>query len=293
MKPSTLVYHLNESLKGFGRTGIMAMATISTVAISLTILGGFLLFYANLNHLLVKLENHLQVSFYLKTDASDQEIKDLVQLLRTDSTIREFHILSKEDAMEELRKELGDNQHLLDNLEKNPLPDSIQVSLHPVKDWKGFRDRYENLEVISDSTSGQDWVEKLMKLISFSKSSGSVVLILLGLANLFIIANTIRLTVFARRQEIEIMRLVGATNWFIRTPFLMEGVLQGVLGALIASVFLGLGYSLLQENIQDFFPGFKLLEMSAGLIQMHFKLIFLGVALGLLGSLFSLRKFLV
>jgi cell division transport system permease protein len=293
MKPSTLIYHFKESLKGFGRTGIMAMATISTIAVSLTILGAFLLFYANLSHLLEKLENHLQVSFYLKVDAGDQEIKDLVKLLRSDPRIRKFHILSKEDALEDLRKELGNNKHLLDNLEKNPLPDSIQVSLHPIKDWKAFRDRYESLEVISDSTSGQDWVEKLMKLISFSKTSGSVILIFLGIANLFIIANTIRLTVFARRQEIEIMRLVGATNWFIRTPFLMEGVLQGVVGALIASVFLGFGYSLLQDSIQNFFPGFQLLQMSAGLIQMHFKLVFLGVALGLLGSLFSLRKFLV
>ena len=293
MKLRTLSYHFKESLKGFQRTGVMAMATISTVAISLTILGAFLIFYANLTHLLHNLENHLQISFYLKSEATDEQIRELMDSLQSDQNIKQFEIISKEEALNALRKELSSEVHLLDNLIENPLPNSVQVSLHPIQNWREFQERYEKLDAISDSTSGQEWVEKLMKLISASKSAGSVILILLGVANLFIIANTIRLTVFARRQEIEIMRLVGATNWFIRTPFLMEGVLQGILGALIASFLLGVGYSFLQENLKVVMPGIQLVTMSAGLFQLHLKLIFLGVALGMLGSLFSLRKFLV
>jgi len=293
MKLSTLSYHFKESLKGFRRTGVMAMATISTVAVSLTILGAFLIFYANLTHLLHNIENHLQISFYLEPNASDEHIKELMDSLKNDHRIKHFEVINKEDALRQLKEELSDEAHLLDNLLENPLPDSVEVSLHPMKDWQGFQDHYNNLAAISDSRSGQEWVERVMKLISISQTSGWVILILLGLANLFIIANTIRLTVFARRQEIEIMRLVGATNWFIRTPFLMEGVLQGIVGAIIASFLLGVGYSFLQDSLRLIIPGLELVTMSEGLLQLHLKLIFLGLALGMLGSLFSLRKFLV
>lgn len=293
MKLSTLAYHFRESFRGFHKTGVMAMATISTVAVSLTILGGFLIFYANLTKLLHKIENNLQVSFYLDPSASETDIKDLITALKADKRIKSFELISKEEALEKLRKELSEESYLLDNLSENPLPDSVEVSLYPISDWKDFEQKYGGMKAIGESKTGQEWVDRVMKLITISQTAGWIVLILLGLANLFIIANTIRLTVFARRQEIEIMRLVGATNWFIRTPFLMEGVLQGIIGAVIASLLLGLGYSFLQDSLKLVLPGLELATMTDGIFQLHLKLIFLGLALGMLGSLFSLRKFLV
>ena len=284
MKLSTLNYHFKESLRGFHKTGVMAMATISTVAVSLTILGGFLIFYANLSKLLDKIENNLQVSFYLNPTASEGDIKDLIKSLKADSRIKSFDLVSKEEALEKLRKELSEESYLLDNLSENPLPDSVEVTLYPIDDWKEFEKHYSAMKAIGESKTGQEWVDRVMKLISISQSAGWIILILLGFANLFIIANTIRLTVFARRQEIEIMRLVGATNWFIRTPFLMEGVLQGFIGALIASLILGLGYSFLQDSLQLVLPSLELATMSDGILQLHLKLIFMGLALGMLGS---------
>ena len=118
-------------------------------------------------------------------------------------------------------------------------------------------------------------------------------LLLLGLANLVIIGNAIRLTVFARRQEIEIMRLVGASNWFIRSPFLIEGVLQGLLGSLLATLVLAFSYGLIHDRLILIFPTLELITYSAELIQLYLRLIFLATALGFLGSLLSLRRFLV
>tara|TARA_Y100000589_G_scaffold324965_1_gene361986 strand:- start:285 stop:1166 length:882 start_codon:yes stop_codon:yes gene_type:complete len=293
MKPHTLLYHFQEALKGFRHGGVLSMATITTVAISLTILGGFLLFQANINQWVNHLENQLEISFYLKESSREAEIRRLMDQLENDPRVRDFKVISREQALLDLGRQLGEDSVLLEDLESNPLPDSIQIQLKPLDDFREFEREYTKFEAIDGSSSGQDWVQSLMQLISLSRSSGLAMLLLLGLANLIIIGNAIRLTVFARRQEIEIMRLVGASNWFIRAPFLIEGVIQGLLGALMATVILAFAYGLMHDRLLMIFPNLDLITYSAELIQLYLRLIFLGIALGFLGSLLSLRKFLV
>lgn len=293
MKAHTLLYHLQEALKGFRHGGVLSMATITTVAISLTILGGFLLFQANVNNWVNHLENQLEISFYLKDSAREAEIRRLMDKLENDGRVRNFKVISKEQALLDLGRELGEDSTLLEGLEGNPLPDSVQIQLKPIDDFRAFRNEYSSFSAIDDSSSGQDWVQSLMQLIGLSRSSGLIMLLLLGLANLIIIGNAIRLTVFARKQEIEIMRLVGASNWFIRAPFLIEGVIQGLLGALVATTILAFAYGLMHDRLIMIFPNVELITYSAELIQLYLRLVFLGIALGFLGSLLSLRKFLV
>ena len=293
MKAHTLLYHLQEALKGFRHGGVLSMATITTVAISLTILGGFLLFQANVNNWVNHLENQLEISFYLKDSAREAEIRRLMDKLENDGRVRNFKVISKEQALLDLGRELGEDSTLLEGLEGNPLPDSVQIQLKPIDDFRAFRNEYSSFGAIDDSSSGQDWVQSLMQLIGLSRSSGLIMLLLLGLANLIIIGNAIRLTVFARKQEIEIMRLVGASNWFIRAPFLIEGVIQGLLGALVATTILAFAYGLMHDRLIMIFPNVELITYSAELIQLYLRLVFLGIALGFLGSLLSLRKFLV
>lgn len=293
MKAHTLLYHLQEALKGFRHGGVLSMATITTVAISLTILGGFLLFQANINNWVNHLENQLEISFYLKDSAREAQIRRLMDKLENDTRVRDFKVISREQALLDLGRELGEDSALLEGLDSNPLPDSVQIQLKPIDDFNTFRSEYSKFEAIEDSSSGQDWVQSLMQLIGLSRSSGLAMLLLLGLANLIIIGNAIRLTVFARRQEIEIMRLVGASNWFIRAPFLIEGVIQGLLGSLVATTILAIAYGLMHDRLILIFPNLELITYSAELIQLYLRLVFLGIALGFLGSLLSLRRFLV
>jgi len=293
MKAHTLLYHLQEALKGFRHGGVLSMATITTVAISLTILGGFLLFQANINNWVNHLENQLEISFYLKDSAREAQIRRLMDKLENDTRVRDFKVISREQALLDLGRELGEDSALLEGLDSNPLPDSVQIQLKPIDDFNTFRNEYSKFEAIEDSSSGQDWVQSLMQLIGLSRSSGLAMLLLLGLANLIIIGNAIRLTVFARRQEIEIMRLVGASNWFIRAPFLIEGVIQGLLGSLVATTILAIAYGLMHDRLILIFPNLELITYSAELIQLYLRLVFLGIALGFLGSLLSLRRFLV
>lgn len=293
MKTHTLLYHLREALKGFRHGGVLSIATITTVAISLTILGGFLLLQANINHWVKHLENQLEISLYLKDEATEADIRRMVDQLRNDDRVRDVKVISREQALLELSREMGENSSLLEDLDVNPLPDTVQIKLNPIDDFQSFRAEYSQMVAIGDTSSGQDWVQSLMQLINFSRSSGVAMLLLLGLANLVIIGNAIRLTVFARRQEIEIMRLVGASNWFIRSPFLIEGVMQGLLGSLLATLVLAFSYSLMHDRLILIFPTLELITYSAELIQLYLRLIFLGIALGFLGSLLSLRRFLV
>ena len=188
MKAHTLLYHLQEALKGFRHGGVLSMATITTVAISLTILGGFLLFQANVNNWVNHLENQLEISFYLKDSAREAEIRRLMDKLENDRRVRNFKVISKEQALLDLGRELGEDSTLLEGLEGNPLPDSVQIQLKPIDDFRAFRNEYSSFNAIDDSSSGQDWVQSLMQLIGLSRSSGLIMLLLLGLANLIIIA---------------------------------------------------------------------------------------------------------
>ncbi|PCJ18963.1 MAG: hypothetical protein COB02_09525 [Candidatus Cloacimonadota bacterium] len=293
MKLNTISFYFSEALLGFRNAGIMAWATISTVAISLTILGSFLLFYSNLNTLLASLQNQLQINFYLSDTATDQQLEDLVLKIKQDINIESHQFIDKNEALSQMKKDLHNDAPLLNNLNVNPLPNTITIQLKPNANMQNFRKSFDSLEIIEDSSTGKDWVDHLLKMINMTKSIGSWIVILLGLANLSIIVNTIRLTVFARKDQIEIMRLVGATNWFIRMPFLIEGMLQGFIGAVLAIICLYFGYSYLINEITSIVPNLFSIVQTVAFIPLIIKLLFLGIALGLFGSLLSLRRFLV
>jgi cell division transport system permease protein len=290
---STFSFHLKETICGFRRSAVMTLTTISTVSVSLMILGSFLLFFENMNLLLRNLQSQLHVNFYLQDNIPENDLRTLITTLKSDPRIRDFEIISKEKSLLELKEELGPDAKLLENLPVNPLPNTVAIFLNPTEDLSGFRQTYRDFAIIEDFAAGQDWVEKVLSIINTTKKIGLAIIILLGFAGLSIISNTIRLTIFARRQEIEIMRLVGATNWFIRVPFLMEGILQGLIGALIAIGFLIVGYSFFQQQIVNIFPELKLLNSFAELSEIYLRIFFLGIALGFLGSIMSLRRFLV
>lgn len=290
---STFSFHLKETICGFRRSAVMTLTTISTVSVSLMILGSFLLFFENMNLLLRNLQSQLHVNFYLQDNVPENDLRTLITTLKSDPRIRDFEIISKEKSLLDLKEELGPDAKLLENLPVNPLPNTVAIFLNPAEDLSGFRQTYRDFAIIEDFAAGQDWVEKVLSIINTTKKIGLAIIVLLGFAGLSIISNTIRLTIFARRQEIEIMRLVGATNWFIRIPFLMEGILQGLIGALIAIGFLVIGYSFFQQQIINIFPELQLLNSFTELSEIYLRIFFLGIALGFLGSIMSLRRFLV
>ncbi|MBI4866200.1 MAG: ABC transporter permease [Candidatus Wallbacteria bacterium] len=269
---------------------VMNLATLSTVAITLFILGSFLLFMRNMNENLKLLRSQLQLTVYLKKELTEPQKTELVSRLQGDPSIVNYRFVGRDAALKTVKEWMGWSDF---EVRDNPLPDSFDVKLHEGVDFDAFVSRAKNWPGVDDLSVGEKEVGALIKLLDLARSVGLVLVLVLGTASLMIIANTIKLTVYARRTEISIMKLVGATNWFIRMPFLIEGFLQGLLGAAIALALLLTGYPVVVARLSGIAPFLRFVTDSADLFRLSWQLVLMGVLLGLLGSLISLRRIAV
>ena len=252
MKISTAEYFITESLNSIRRNGLMSLASLMTVALSLLILGVFIILVMNLNHMASVLESQAQVTVYLQDTLKEVEVREIGTRITKLPGVTRVNFIAKEEAMNRFKQRLGEQQGLLAELgEANPLPNSFEVKLDRPERVKPVALAIAQLKGVEAARYGQEVVEQLFNLTRMVRIFGVVLILFLGLAALFIIVNTIRLTVFARRREIGIMKYVGATDWFIRWPFIIEGVLLGFLGACIAVLPLTQFYSMLTGQVYE------------------------------------------
>ena len=250
MSLSTKEYFVKETYKSIRRNGFMSFASISTVAVSLLVLGMFLLIFLNTNNLAQYLESQVQVSVYMQDNASAEELKAVEAKLKKMPGVVKVTPVSKQQALARFKERLGDQEQLLNSLGKdNPFPNSFEVQVDNPERIKVITPSIGQLPKVETAKFGQEVVEHLFSLTKILRFGGIVLVIFLAMATLFIISNTIRLTVFARRKEVVIMKYVGATDWFIRWPFLLEGMTLGFFGAVIASVCINSLYAGLLERI--------------------------------------------
>lgn len=288
-----MLFQLRESLEGIHRTGVMNLATITTVAISLSILGGFLLGLRNLNLMLDNLQSAYEVTVFLRQDADEKIRKLLLQNLDIDPAVASVSFVSREEALRTLEADLEASGQVMPQLERNPLPDAYRILIREGSDFHGFRERLVAYPGVDEISSGQEWVARVLALVRLARAVGLLLVLVLGGASLLIISNTISLTVHSRRDEIEIMQLVGATDWFIRVPFLIEGFLQGITGGVLAVTLIFSGYSFLTREIHQIAPFLPLITATGELLRLGVQLVLMGMILGLLGALLSLRRILV
>lgn len=293
MSFSTKEYFIKETYKSIRRNGFMSFASISTVAVSLLVLGMFLLIFLNTNNLAKYLESQVQVSVYMQDDAKAEELTSVKEQLQKMPGVVKVTAVSKEQALERFKERLGDQEQLLNSLGKdNPFPNSFDVQVDNPERIKVITPLIGQLPKVETAKFGQEVVEHLFQLTKILRFGGVVLIIFLAMATLFIISNTIRLTVFARRKEVVIMKYVGATDWFIRWPFLLEGMTLGFFGAVLASLFINSIYSALLDRIHATLAFLPLLPPSPLLGYVTLFLLAAGTGIGALGSYISLRKFL-
>lgn len=293
MSFSTKEYFIKETYKSIRRNGFMSFASISTVAVSLLVLGMFLLIFLNTNNLAKYLESQVQVSVYMQDDADAGELTSVREQLQKMPGVVKVTPVSKEQALERFKERLGDQEQLLNSLGKdNPFPNSFDVQVDNPERIKAITPLIGQLPKVETAKFGQEVVEHLFQLTKILRFGGVVLIIFLAMATLFIISNTIRLTVFARRKEVVIMKYVGATDWFIRWPFLLEGMTLGFFGAILASFFINSIYSALLDRIHATLAFLPLLPPSPLLGYVTLFLLAAGTGIGALGSYISLRKFL-
>lgn len=276
------------------RNGLMTLASISTVALSLFMLGVFLCGVVNLNNMAASLETQVQLSVYLKDDLTTNQIMETGKAVKSQPNIKELKFITKDQALQDFKSRLGDDQkQMIDSLEGvNPLPNSYIVTFENPQDVKLAAKELATVPGVESVHYGQDVVDELFKITQIIRIGGIVLIAFLAAATLFIISNTIRLTVFARRKEIAIMKYVGATNGFIRWPFVIEGMLLGCIGGLIAVACTGEFYYFITSEIEQSLAFFPLVPMFPIFYQLAVALLIIGIFVGAIGSAISLRQYM-
>lgn len=282
-------YVLREGLSGFKRAKLSTTISIATIGISLILLGTFAIIFANLHELAEALKREVQIEVFLDDDITETQRNRLQQRIGTRAGVENVTYISKDDAAEIFKEDFGED--ISSVLDFNPLPASLRVSLHPnyvqtdsISAIAAFLDELEGTESIRYH---QSLLERLTERIQTVLAVSVGIGLLLAVSAIFLVSNTIRLTIYAKRKLIQTMKLVGATRGFIRKPFLLEGFVQGICGGALAALFIYLILYFIRTNFTEHL-------FILGDYELYFYGIVLltGSILGLLGSAVSIRRFL-
>ena len=290
---SSLGYFWKETFYSLFRNKFMAVASVLTVTLSMFILGVFLCAVLNINHMATYLENQVEMTVYLKDGLNTEQVMAVGKKLKALPDLKEIKFTNKDQAMAEFKQRLGDQQGILDAINGNPLPSSYSTSFATPSSLKNAVSIVTQYPEVDSVQYGQDIIEQLYKVAQVIRIGGIILIVFLAGAELFIISNTIRLTVFARRREIQIMKYVGATNGFIRWPFIFEGMIIGFIGSGLSAFILWEGYKVvLMEMAQAGLVFIPMIPLWPFIGYMTVMLLAAGIIIGILGSTISLRKYM-
>lgn len=292
----TLRYFIFRALRNMRQWPFLCVAAIVTMAVALATVATFFLIVVNIEQLASRWTEEIQIIAYLQSPPETNQVSELVTRLEALPEVSSAVYISPSHAMEQFKERLGQDQSLLEGIRDDLLPASFELGLHSdFRNQQGIETVIEQLGGIlqvDDLRYGQQWLERFNNFIRMLRFVSIFLGGFLLFATLFIVANTIRLTLYARRDELEIMALVGATMRFIKIPFLLEGAIQGFVGGVLSLLFLVVSFSLVISrgmNAIWLMPtDFDLLFLSAS---QQLLLVLSGVVLGTLGSLTSLRQF--
>jgi cell division transport system permease protein len=295
MKLRTIGRHIRESLKSIARNGWMTFASVGAVTVTLLLVGVFYVILMNLNEVANSIEEDVTIKVLIDTTATPEQQQALEKELKSMPEIKSVVFSSKDNELNQLVDSFGQQGEILKLYEQeNPLNDAFLVKAAEPETTKQVAKKIEKLESVHLVNYGQNDVDKLFKIISISRNVGLVIIIGLLLTAVFLISNTIKITIVARRREIEIMRLVGATNGFIRWPFFLEGLWLGILGSIIPITIIAILYKNVYGYLEPKLKGnfIQILDFTPFVYQVSLLLLLMGCIIGVWGSLMSVRKFL-
>lgn len=298
-----LNYFIRESLTSFRRNWVMSLGAVITIYLSLLIVGVSVGGSMIASQIVKDVEEKVQIRVFLKDGAAPADLDALQSVLEKDARVKSVTYTTKEQALEEFAQTMSESPELVDQLETNPLPASFDVDLKTPQDvlavvetikaepsFAAVADRPEDPE--KSLKYGQQIVNRLFAFTHILRIVGGVFIVMLAVISLIFINNTIRLAIYSRRKEIGIMRLVGASNWFIRTPFMLEGVLQSLVGAVLALLTLGLIQAFVMPKVVETVSFLPVSLSGTSAVQIALILVVGGIVIGLAGSTFALRRYL-
>ena len=289
-------YAIKQAFKQVFRNRAMSLASMFSITAMLLILGLFFIIVVNINMASESAKKQFNtIQAYLLDETTFEQASAMIAELNNTDGVQEAVYQSDEEAMVNWRVKWGDNAYLLDGLEENPLPNSLIIKVSKLEAADSVVAKIKSFDGIEDIKYYKDTVDQLMKVTRFIQFGAMVIIAFLVIISVVVVANTIKLTVIAREREISIMKYVGATNWFIRGPFLIEGILIGILSALISVGVVSLIY---YKTIELLGPTIFVI-LSTTMVPGSFlavKLIWifsaLGISIGACGSIISMRRFL-
>jgi cell division transport system permease protein len=287
---------IKQACKQIFRNRAMTFASFFSITAMLLILGLFFIVVVNVNMVAESAKKQFDtIQIYLLDETTTQQANEMLDTLRGMDEVAKADYLTKEQALNEFKVKWGDNAYLLDGLTKNPLPNSIRVKVNQIDQANKVVAKAKTFSGVEDIKYYQSTVDKLIRITDFIKIGASVIIIFLVVISVVVVSNTVKLTVLAREREISIMKYVGATNWFIRGPFLVEGMIIGFFSAAIAVSLVSLLYHKAVALFgQDAFLLFSTNMVPEGFLITNLIAIFmaLGISIGAIGSIISMRRFL-
>jgi cell division transport system permease protein len=285
-------FFLREAFGSLRRNYFMTIAALVTVFLSMVVLGGVLAFVYSTNALLREVESKVEITVYLKDTAAEQDITAMQSEISSWAEVKTATFVSKDEALARLKEDFKDNPEIFQQLRNNPLPASFEIALKDPKTVDAVAARFNGRDSVDEVRYGKEIAKKLFNFTNQARNFLLIFIVLLGVVAILLISNTIRLSIFARRREVEIMKLVGATNWFIRWPFLIEGVTVGFFGAIAAIVVVLIASSVIVGHLRSSLPFMSMPLNAVPYVAVAFILLAVGVIIGAAGSGLGLRRFL-
>lgn len=286
-------YFARETLVSLRRNLLMTIAGVLTVTVSLALFGGILMLSSWVGHGTERIKGGVRLEIFMNVDATDQQIADVATALKTDPNVKSWKFFDKEAALEEFKRIFRKDPDLVKNITADALPTSYRVVPVQAEKTAAVQRNFDAQAGVDDVATPEEALRGLLDATNTAKVIFIGLSVILLVSSLFLIVNTIRLATFARRREIEVMKLVGASNWFVRVPFMAEGLVEGLIGAGLAVgvvVALKIGFDTWFDSPTGFFREFFV--TSADAVQISLIVLLVGVVIGLVGSLIGLRRFL-
>ena len=291
-----IMYNLKQAFLQIGRNKGMSLASVFAITAMMLILGLFFVVTVNINLFteMVK-SDYDQVEIFLLDSTTTEEAQQIMDDFEERKSVKKVEYRTKDDALKIMKSRWGESSYLLDSLGDNPLPNSILITVSSLEGAGDITEYAAGMEGVEDVKYYQETVEKLTKVTNFLQIAALIIMAFLVVVSVVVVSNTIKLTVFARAREISIMKYVGATNWFIRGPFLAEGIIIGVFASLVSA---GITFAIYSKVVDII--GVQVMTIlssplvPAGYLSMNLICIFLamGISIGAWGSIISMRRFL-
>ncbi len=297
MKIRTTKYVIKEGLFNAYKNKLMSMASLSTVAASLLVFGIFLLFTINLSQNMKYLEEQPEMSVYCDYNLDDTQVNSIESSIKSNQKIKGYTKTTKAQGLAEIKKKYKDYEGVLSEIDDSFVPVKFVIKLKNSKDSDELVKLYRSMPEIEKVEYNKKVINAVSGITYWIPLISALILLILLIVSIFIIANTIKLTVFARRKEINIMKYIGATDWFIRWPFVVEGLIIGLIGAFVAFIITAYGYSVLEGQLSQALSELAISVLKvAPLREIGFTVAALytviGATIGALGSIISIRKHL-